>query len=230
MLRSALMGWIVVGLLAGTAQAHFVWIKADPSDHGWLVRSGFGDAGHWDAELAPKIKQTHYWYRKASADEVPLPLKWNDEAGEYRAVLEVRSARAVLGACDYGVVSLGEGDPFYLQYGAKCLLGDPADWSEDAPSPQSRVEILASLQRDAVGLRVYHLGNTVAKAKLKCDGPDGKRVELSTDERGVATWPRVGPGSYSCYVGITIDGPGEQDGKSFKTKKDYATLVFNLAD
>ncbi|HWB00045.1 MAG TPA: hypothetical protein VG713_16215, partial [Pirellulales bacterium] len=150
--------------------------------------------------------------------------------GEYRGVINNIETRSVLGFCDYGIVTLGDGEPFYLYYGAKRLVGRPDFWADDTPSPQSRVEILAVAENDSVALTVLKFGQPVAGAILKCNAPDGETVALTTDANGLVRWPRKGAGNYACYVGVTTNETGTKAGQAFNSKRDYATLDFTLDD
>lgn len=214
--------------LAATAEAHFVWIDVEPQDRAWLVRAGFGDPGGWDSDYIDRITQTEFWARSTSGDLARLSLAVDEESKELRGTLTDKSAAAIVAACEYGVVQFGQGGPFYLRYSAKRLLEAPADWHDAEPAKPLRAEILARREGDGVRLTALHQGKPLAAAQIRAYTPDGRRVELTTDDAGEAHWQTPRSGTYNCYFGTTIEKAGQHDGQAYDSQKDYATLTFEL--
>jgi hypothetical protein len=212
---------------AATASAHFVWIESTTKDGATLVRAGFGEGGSWDEPLVDKIAQTKYWARVEGKLE-PLALPLDKEANEYRGKVSGKTPSAIVAVCDYGIFQRGP-KAAHLQYTAKNLIGAPAAWQDSTPNKDLRIELLASLDGDAVKLQALMLGKPLALAKIKATNPDGSDVELKTDAEGIARWPLVGGGVYRCYVGTPTPEAGELNGKKFEVKMDYTSLTFEIA-
>lgn len=227
MFARAALGIAAVVAAAATASAHFVWIETSAKNDGLHVRSGFGEAGGWDPDLVEKIKPTKYWTRiGGKLESLALPLDATEK--EYRAVVKGSSPSAVIGNCDYGVVQFGANPASHLRYSAKSLVGAPAAW-QDVANKDLRVELIASLDGDAVKLQALFLGKPLTDAKIKATNPDGNDVELKTDGEGIARWPLVGGGVYRCYMGKRTKEAGEVDGKKFEGLMDYTSLTFEIA-
>jgi hypothetical protein len=221
--------YFLLAACVSPAEAHFVWIETNAGDQKLLVRSGFGEIGDWDVDLADRMSKSQFWTRSTEGLK-PLTLPFDATEKGYRANLSGSLPNAVVGRCDFNVVKLGSKPATWLRYTAKSLVGPPVGWLDTKPTADLRIELLAMLESKDVRLTVLHLGKPLAGAKIKGEGPNDSHVELITDEQGVARWPLNGTGSYACFVGTTVEGSGEQDGKSYESLKDYATLTFKLTE
>jgi hypothetical protein len=219
-----LSAWL---LCVGSAMAHFVWIESEPNSAGLLVRSGFGEPGGWDADLVGRMAGARFWMRTTEGVK-PLAMPLGEKQSEYRAEISGPPPLAILGACDFGVIQFGDFPPSWLRYTAKNLVGAPNEWSDKKPADAFRIELFAALDGDHVQLEALHLGKPLAGATIKATPPGGGRVEIKTDEQGLAKWPLSAPGLYACYVGATTEEAGEKDGKKYEALKDYTTLTFTL--
>jgi uncharacterized GH25 family protein len=227
MMSRAMSALAVVLCAAATASAHFVWIESTTKDGTTSVRAGFGEGGNWDEPLVDNIKQTKYWARVDGKLE-PLALPLDKETSEYRGKVTGKTPSAIIATCDYGIFSRGQ-KPGHLQYTAKNLIGAPAAWQDSTRNKDLRIELLASLDGDAVKLQALMLGKPLALAKIKATNPDSSDIELKTDAEGIARWPLVGGGVYRCYVGTPTPESGEHNGKKFEVKMDYTSLTFEIA-
>ncbi|MCE9604446.1 MAG: hypothetical protein K8U03_06015 [Planctomycetia bacterium] len=227
MTSRSLLGLAALLVGVSSAGAHFVWIETTAKEGQLLVRSGFGESGGWDIDLVDKIKATKYWARTGGVLE-PLALPLDTTEKEYRAKITGKAPSAIIGQCDYGVIQFGNSPASLLRYTAKSLVGAPAAWQDSTPNKDLRIELIASVEGEAVKLQALFLGKPLADAKIKADIPDGKSVEFKTDSTGTAHWPLVGGGTYRCYVGTTTKKPGELDGKKYDVLKDYTSLTFEI--
>jgi hypothetical protein len=212
---------------AQRAAAHFVWIETQPADGALLVRSGFGEAGDWDPELADRMRGAEFW-RQTAAGLEPLEMKWDADQSDYRQVVAAARPTAIVASCDFGVVQFGGNPPAWLRYTAKSMVGPPAAWTAPRPEPKLRIEILPTFAAGAVRLKALHLGQPLVGAKIKCNAPDKDRIELLTDERGEAKWVCDEAGLYACYVGATVPSAGKIGNAAYESLKDYATLTFSV--
>lgn len=174
------------------------------------------------------MAKTQFWTRSTDGATKTIEMPVDKKESEYRTELTGPLPSAILAASDFGVIQFGGNPPSWLRYTAKCLVGSPSTWADTKPTESLRIELMATLDGDGVRLKAFHLGKPLAGATIKATPPDGSRVELTTDEQGMARWPLAGAGMYGCYVGTTTNEPGEQDGKAFAALKDYTTLTFTL--
>jgi hypothetical protein len=229
MKTSLVLSLVTTLVVASVASAHFVWIESSPTAAGLQIRSGFGEPEGWDPDLVDRMSRSKFWTR-AGGTLKPLEIAIDKTEREYRTVVTGKSPDAVLAAADFGVVQFGPNPPSWLRYTAKHLTGVPETWNEDTPSKDLRIEVTAKRVGDDVVLRVVHLGKPLSQASIKAFPPSqsGEKVELTTDEDGVAKWPAKASGNYALYVGTTVPATGEIDGKKYEALKDYATLTFRI--
>ena len=119
----------VVALFGASASAHFVWIDAKEKDGKTTFVAGFGEPGEWDASLAGKIKAAKYWSKTRDGKEPPATAAFDEKEGVYR--LEIAGFPAsVVGACEYGVVSLAKNPPTLDEW--KAIAREfPGSWWHD---------------------------------------------------------------------------------------------------
>lgn len=227
--RTWLFATVVLGIAASTSLAHFLWIDSKAAEVGLEVLAGFGEPEGWDPEMVDRIKSAKYWIRGANRELQPLELTLDSEKGKYRAKIAGTPPTAILGVCDMGVVSFGKGKPFWLRYTSKELVGAPGRWNDVKASEPNRIEVLATRDGNGIRLTTIHLGKPLADATIKAFPPKGDKIELKTDSSGTARWSITQSGRHQLYVGGTVAGAGEHDGKTYDNIKDYATLTFTLS-
>jgi len=223
----ALCGW------ATLAQAHFVWLVVEAGPQGQvLVAARFSEAAEaGEAELIEKIAHTQVHARGADGALTLLkltPSKQGDE-GQLQALLAGPAPVALEGSCHYGVVNLGkDGSPKDLHYFARFLDATKPGWESQARS-KLPLEIVPRLTSAGLELEVLYKGQSLAETKVVAQSPNGESQDLTATEGRFKLAVKTG-GQYVVRARMAEDIEGELNGKVFKQRLRYATLVIRLPE
>lgn len=207
--------------IAQVAEAHYLWVTADPSACCQGVRVAFGevpDSG--EAELIGRIENTKLW-----ADGKALKATRADDCLE--TVLPDPRPNAIDAVCDYGVMTR-RGSAVLLQYAARTraapgttdsIAGEAADYPG-----------LAWLAEAGKAPRVRALwrGKAVANATVKVIHDEGEPREVQTDDRGDV--PVTDLEGTTLLLKVVKNARGSRDGRDYTEVRHYATLTVSPSD
>jgi hypothetical protein len=213
----------------GVASAHFIWILSEPAGAKIAVRSGFGEPGDIDVELAGKIRQTEYFVRREESVQ-PLTLTLDEKQGLYRA--EVESAPAsIQGICEYGVIARKNTKPFLLRYHPCRLLGSPDAWPGSAVAVKGVETFLAPERKaGAIRLTLTHRGMPVGGREVSAVLPGSTRLKEKTGADGSVTFKLAGAGEYAFFASAESAESGRLMDQAYESIRSYATLTFALTE
>jgi uncharacterized GH25 family protein len=211
---------LIVLLLVGSVQAHFIWIVPAGSD-GTAAQVVFSDTlGPDEGVPIEKIAGTKLLLRDVGGKAAPL--SWKQGEHHFLASVPGKGSATLGGVCRYGVITRGEGKPFLLSYYPKMIRGAIAGvkaWSdlpfEIVPQGQDSFQVLFRGQ-PAVGCEVIAMM------------PGDAKETLQTDAKGTFALRTTAPGLYGLRARHIEPQSGELDGKKYDEARHYATLVFQV--
>ncbi|RUL83188.1 kelch repeat-containing protein [Tautonia sociabilis] len=212
---AALLAAITV-TLAAPAQAHFLWMIAEPEGDGVVVRAFLAEPPVPDLPMFMKYIEAATY----SACGAPLEA----ERGEATYLLDVPepAPEVIDGVCPMGTMSR-DGETFRLFYTARLQFGPiPADRAEEAD--HLRLRLLDDGQ-GAPFVQVTFRGEPAAGAIVKAYTEDGEDRELMADEHGVLRCDGVAEGKTALLAKWADGEPGEINGEAFAETRYYATLT-----
>jgi hypothetical protein len=213
-------------LLAGRADAHFLFIRILPPAEGGRAAevyfSELAEAG--DPRFVERIATTQLWLQKTPGVFEPLPVQ--KAADRLRAAVPVSGSLVVVGRLDYGVLARPKQTPFLLRHFPKALAGQPAELNRLKPHGQFPLEIVATCEGDHLRLVAWKDGKPVPGAQFITVDAQLNNTTITADASGTATWKPPAPGVYSVYTRDTRRESGEAGGKKFEEIRDFATVAF----
>jgi uncharacterized GH25 family protein len=228
---SVLFNLVTAMIVAGQANAHFLWLKSDAPGGKPQAVLIFGESAADEAYHLPEsLADVAIWCRTPDGKRAELETKKVENDDRIGLVAPLPSARRpqVLEATrDYGVY----GD-FLLTYDTKHILADSNDeLAVIGPSPQLKLEILPEATGKCLELTVLWDGKPKADidVNVKVDGEneDIEAQKLKTDADGKVRVQPEGNGLVAVSANVH-DGSqsGELDGKKYTSAAHYATLTF----
>lgn len=219
--------WTLLLVFVGSTsvEAHFLFIRIGPhAEAGRGVEVFFSEqAKAGDPRFIAKVAQTELWLQEELGKFTSLPVKQGPD--RLRAYLPSSKSLAVVGRCEYGVLKRDK--PFLLRYYPKAISGQPAELAKLTRHEATPLEIMATVNDDAVQLVVLREGKPLPNTLLTTVDDDLVNEELKTDEQGRVTWKPGTPGKYAVYVKHVSPISGTQAGQSYDEIREFATLAFD---
>jgi hypothetical protein len=219
------------GLLAGAAQAHFVWIgvgRFQPIAEVWFNEQP--EPG--DPQLLDRIKQTQAWVRTADGRQQPLKLEMSQNQVEPALVATLPSGapRSIEAVCRYGVFKRGE-KPRLLTYYAKHLdLDRAATDPKTAALRRSRaLELDIEPRASASGMTfdVWWQDRPAAGVEVTFYSGDAEPQTATTDARGRVEWNKSLARLAVRARLIETDRRGNLQGEAYDGALHYSTLTMS---
>lgn len=205
-----------VTALAQPADAHFVWVKAEPTASPAVARIYFGEAPEpGEPELIARIAKTKVW-----ADGRPLELAKAEDCLEAK-LPEPRPA-AIDAACDYGIVTK-RGPAFLLHYAARTQVRPVASGSAEGEAGEHPRLLWVQESGAKSVVRAVWRGKPVAKAAVKIYGDEAEPREVETDADGRVAVESIERASL--LLKVVEKNPGSRDGRDYTEVRHYATLT-----
>jgi hypothetical protein len=218
---------LVVGTLVapGVVDAHFLFIRIGPhAEAGRGVEVFFSEqARAGDPRFVEKVAHTELWLQDEPGKFTPLKVTQGTD--RLRAYLPSGKSVAVVGSCEYGVLKRDKS--FLLRYYPKAISGQPAELAKLKRHESTPLEIMATVEGDAVQLVVLREGKPLGGTTLTTVDDDLVNTELKTDEQGRAKWQPGKAGQYAVYVKHVTPTSGSKDGKSYEEIREFATLALD---
>jgi hypothetical protein len=224
-MRSRLiLSTLLIACTAVPVQAHFLFIRiagADGKRHAEVYFSDRADAG--DPEYIDNIAHTKLWLQQTPGKFEPLAVMKGED--RLTAALPAEGTLAVIGECVYGV--LPRKTPFLLRHYPKTIGGDPKILATLRPSENVPMEILATVEKNGLRLRVLRNGKPFAQAPISTLAEDlsGER-SLKADEKGEFFMKLPRPGYYTVYTSHFAKVKGKLADQAYEEIRDFATLSF----
>jgi hypothetical protein len=177
-----------------------------------------------DPKLIDKIAHTRVWLQDGAGHF--RELKADKAADRLRVLVPATGSVAVVGECDYGVLSRDNQAPFLLRYYPKAVVPTPEELKHASAVGKTPVEIVATVAGDTMQFSVLHNGKPIPETELVIGDLKEGSEKLKTDVDGKLTWKAKTPGRYSVYTKVSTKTPGEKNGKKYEEIREYATLTF----
>lgn len=214
-------------LVPAGAKAHFLFIHVTPpAEGGRAAEVYFSDkpeAG--DPKFVQNIAPTKLWVQTPAAGV--QPLKVQKASDRLRAHLPVAGSVAVVGACEYGVLSRPKQPPFLLRYYPKAVAGDPEELNRLTPSKVVPLEIMPKLAGDRIELVLLHDGKPVPNTEFVTVGEELSNEKVKADAEGKAAWKPPAAGRYSVYARHVTKQAGKAESEEYGEVREYPTLAFD---
>jgi hypothetical protein len=221
-----LLPLLLLAWLVAPAQAHFLFVRILPPAEGGRAAevyfSELAEAG--DPRFIEKVAQTQLWLQTTPGKF--KPLKVHQTPDRLRAWLPYTGSLVVAGECRYGVLARANKTPFLLRYFPKAMAGNPGELNAMKPLGKLPLEIVASIEGDALRLIALRDGKPMPKAEFVTVDANLKNEKFTADADGKATWKPPASGNYAVYVRDTRKVLGELDGKKYEEIRDFATIAF----
>lgn len=209
------------------ANAHFLWIVANPDGKNGEVHAYFSETAlPDDPKLLEKLKGMKVIALSSGRGESKrqeIEMERVDDAMVGKLPEKIQSPLAAV--LTYGVMSRG-GESFLLKYHAKAYPSTlPGSWKAIGNNETAAFEITPRLEGDEIVLTVTWQGQPVAGDQVTIEGPNIKdKIQGDTNAEGQfrATLPTKGTFSIRARHTEKVEGKlGEQ---SYSTVRHYASL------
>jgi hypothetical protein len=224
---------LAVGGVMGSgteARAHFLFIRIDPmAEAGRWAEVYFSEqAEAGDPKFVEKIAATSLWVQTAAAPGAFQPLVVHKAVDRLRAVLpgSTSGGVAVVGACEYGVLTRPKQPPFLLRYYPKAIAGRPEELNRLTPRGESPLEIQATVEGNSIRLVALQQGRPIPAAVFHAVDSSLTESTIKAGDDGQATWTPPGTGHYSIYTEARTRQAGSAGGKAYEEIRSFATLAF----
>jgi hypothetical protein len=210
-----------------TADAHFLFIRiTPPAEGGRAAEVYFSErATAGDPRFIDKVAHAKLWRQTAPGKFEPLEMR--KASDRLHAHLPASGSLAVVGACEYGVLSRPGEPPFLLRYYPKALSGKPDELNRLERYQGSPLEIMATVDEKSIELVALAEGEPLSGAVFHIVDSDLTDDEVTADSDGRATWSPNKRGNWSVYVKHVLPLAGEQDGRHYDEIRRFATLSLN---
>ncbi len=230
--RSSLLALTMIGLLVPmTAQAHFLWLVASPTEEPTEVKLYFSEsASPDDPDLLERVAKAEAWIPGGRRSE-PQRLTFSKKDDALVASIPSRSASSpVVLKHNYGVITRGKA-PMLLNYCAKSYPSQlPGSWKAVSDKELLPLEITPSPAGEQMQFEVTWQGKPIADVQVVVDGPGLKEsVEGVTNDQGVFACKLANAGLYSVRARLIEETSGEHDGEAYKSVRHYSTLSLPYA-
>jgi hypothetical protein len=215
---------IFLCLASSQASAHFLFVRiTPPAEGGRAAEVTFSDnAQAGDAMFVDKIAHTKLWLQNSSGSFQALAV--NKAADHLRSPLPGSGSLAVIGACEYGVLT--RKTSFLLRYFPKAIAGKPEELNRLQPFKEVPVEIIAKATPEGLQLQALQDGKPFPGALFQTAVKEGEiGTVMKADNEGKATW-KPPAGDHSLYFSAITKKAGERSGKKYEEIRDFATLAF----
>lgn len=230
-IRQALLGLAIAGLLSPIAEAHFLWLVAQPSEKPTEVKLYFSElAAPDDPDLLDRVSKAEAWIPGGRRSE-PQRLTFEKKDDALVAKLPGRSASSpVVLKHSYGVLTRGE-EPFLLNYYAKSYASKlPGSWQAVNDKELLPLEVIPRMNGSQVSFEVRWQGEPAAGADVTVEGPGiESAIEGTTNDKGVVTCAIPAEGLYSVRARMIENKSGELNGDAYKAVRHYSTLSLPFA-
>lgn len=223
MTRRTLAVMTAVLLAPLAAQAHFPFLhlkteNARPTVHVYFAETAAPD----DPALLDHIKDAKVW--RLTPDGSPEPLALTKTAESLTAEAPPSKPATYGLTKEYGVLSRGS-DSFQLMYYAKTFSGRDA-WTI-ATAEHLALDIVPQQDGDELVLTVLWQGAPLPNAEVVVQG-GLESLEGETDAAGRYRCTLPDPELYSIRAKHVEEASGESAGKSYDSRRHYATLTLDL--
>jgi hypothetical protein len=217
----------LLALLAGSAEAHFVWIgvgRFQPTAEIWFNERP--EPG--DAQLLDRIRSTQAWVRTADGRKLPLRLETSQNQAEpaLTAPLPAAAGRSIEAVCRYGVFTRGD-QPRLLTYYAKHLdaaLADP-QLAALRRSPALDLDIEPHRTPTGIAFEVWWQNRPASGVDVAIYSGDEAPHMMKTDAQGRVEWNKS-LSRLAVRAGLLEpDRRGNLQGKPYDGALHYATLT-----
>lgn len=234
MSRSWMLGSaVLVGLLAGQTEAHFVWVgigRFQPKAEIYFNEQPQPGEPH----LLDRIKQTQAWVRTPDGRQRPLKLQVTQgPAKKADAVLISTSPlpqppRSVEAFCHYGVFKRGP-QPRLLTYYAKHLDLQPGDphWAALARSPSLDLDIEPQPANPGMTFVIWWQGRPAAGAEVVFYAGADESEPVKTDANGRVQWTKSTAGLAVRARVLEADRRGKLNDQPYDGALHYSTLTMS---
>ncbi|HWB85089.1 MAG TPA: hypothetical protein VG675_13175 [Bryobacteraceae bacterium] len=209
--------------MASLADAHFVWVV--PASTGATAQVFISEELKPSDEVDVGIIGGTKLSLRAAGKEIPLTLTRSGPT--YVTNLPGSGSRVIHGTTDLGLTARGQEKAYLLVYYPKTILGDAFDPTaiigDAAP-----VEIIPIGRPGALCLRVLAHGKPLPASEVTLILPDGTQKKAITDKDGLTQEFRE-TGRYGAWTRYWENLGGERDGKAYAETRNYATVVFDVA-
>lgn len=213
----------LLALMPGPASAHFLFIRVTPpAEGGRAAEVYFSErATAGDPRFVEKVAHTQLW-RQATPGKFE-PLEIHKASDRLRAHLPASGSVAVVGFCEYGVLTRPGEPPFLLRYYPKAIAGKPDELNRLERRREAALEIMATIDGDAMKLVALADGRPIPNAVFHIVDSDLSDDEITADADGRAQWSPSKPGTWSAYVKHVLPAAGD----NYDEIREFATLSFS---
>jgi hypothetical protein len=216
----------LVALLAGGAQAHFLFIGLTPRAESGRTAEVFfsaqADAG--DPEHVKNI--AHATLRAQTAPGVFQPMTVHAGLDRLRAHVPGSGSVAVAGLCEYGVLKRPD-STFLLRYYPKAVAGEPDELAKLERFPELPFELFVRFENGKALLSAQVDGKVVPGLQFTTVDINLVNETLTAGNDGIAPWTPPEPGVYCVYARRSTPETGARDGQEFREVREFATIVFS---
>lgn len=218
---------VLVALLVGRADAHFLFVRILPHAEGGRAAevyfSELAEAG--DSRFIEKISTTQLWLQKSPG--IFDPLKVHKAPDRLRAWLPSSGSVVVVGELRYGVLARPKQTPFLLRHFPKAMAGKPEELNLLKPHGKLPLEIIATCEGDQLRFVALRDGKPVPNAEFITVDAKLVNTTFKANDKGNAVWKPTANGHYSIYTRNTRKENGEAGGKKYEEIRDFATLALS---
>lgn len=133
---------------------------------------------------------------------------------------------AVVGFCEYGVLTRPGEPPFLLRYYPKAIAGKPDEVNQFQRRSDAPLEIMSTIDANTISLVALADGRPVPNAVFHLVDSDLTDDEITADADGRAQWSPGKAGTWSAYVKQVLPAGGDQDGRHYDEIRQFTTLCF----
>mgnify|MGYP001319047206 FL=1 len=218
---------LLLTAFAAPAQAHFIFVVADPVNQGTQLQLSFGEGPEpAEAYLLDKVAHAQLWAVAADGSRslVKLSKKTQGDEGAWVATAKERPT-ALQAVCQYGTFSRG-GKTSLLNYFAQYVSLPGA---VPAPGEELKLAVVPTLETQGIRLQVTWEGKPVSEGvEVVAAGPNGKDLEVKAAD-GAFVVPNVGSGRYVIRARLAQDIAGKLGDDAYQGVLNYSTLTLDIA-
>jgi hypothetical protein len=214
---------LVLCLVSQPASAHFLFVRiTPPAEAGRVAEVSFSDNAHnGDAMFVDKIAHTKLWLQTKPG--VFQELTVNKAGDHLRSPLPGAGSFAVIGACEYGVLT--RKTSFLLRYFPKAFAGNAEELNRLQPFKEVPLEIMAQATADGIQLQALRDGKPFPDALFQTAVKQGEvGTAMKADKEGKLLWKPLA-GNHSVYFSAITEKAGKSKGKMYEEIRDFATLA-----
>lgn len=218
---------VLVGCLAATANAHFIWLAPGQSDGSATVNVYFGeDATDDNADYLSRVQAVSVFRIVGTDAAAAVELTKTRES--ISATTTPGEQCVYVTSHDLGVMDRGD-SKFRLKSCAK--TGPDASstaWQAAICTDDLKLDVVPSVNAGKVTVQVCFAEKPMAGVQIKAAGPGVADVELETDKAGQATFAVADAGLYSIRARYVDAVAGEVDGKAYPETRHYSPVAVTI--